>query len=982
MCESEEKRYMDRLSQILISKFSGIENCQLKDIVEFIVKEEGNSFHIGFFFLYDRVKKSFLLSEFFPKGDYTEEEKKVKAGLEEKKYDIDTDKPFESSCGLFYYVARNFINNSENEKNYLAINQIDKFKREETELAQYNIDFIELHNKVKSQYIFPVYIASEKLYEGKRDKILHAVIVLVSFSDKNKIKRHDLKLLSELISFIISVEARNIANKALHTFINTLSDVGRVKYSRTEYGKIINSLKQFYVDNEENNTLKHCLLKHASIWTLNGGESKNIFLVKEKNFNYNKGNMDITNIITNRIISNPGSPHYFYDFITDRIEKIKEKFEKNEEVPFQDLIEIRKFEEIGDRFYDKKKFQESSAIENDDIVVLFPILPHLGKEEDESKSKKGKNKKDFNIIGLMVFYFAQNTCAYYYDSNFLELIAHKIYENMQIVISRTRREVRRSIFEELSYMLEDDKKFFEASASVIKKTMDFEHCLIYLFNDDRTKFVLKTEVDGSNFPKEIEINIENSYGCFFDVLKDRQESTSSQNYFQILQTNPSSKMPLMWYSQTAIEDPEFQNNAPTIYSALLIPIQVPKNDIRGVLISLNNKRRIDMEGQSERSFFSLKDYEIASIGAESIAIYVEIFQSAGRYKQLLRKLAHEIPGQMSFIKQSNTQVKEEFETILERVQRIPSSDISKTIDEYQKRLIFNLLRQESQAARRVQLYAEYPRLEKLDPKHIRRELEILNMNLFLSSTIEDFRLTAEKQGVFVQFDFVHELHHQTKYTLEVHPLFELAVWNLINNAIQYAYFGTTILIKCEFGLQNNLIHVENIGISIPEDMKKKIFDEGVRSEAAKERYFKGTGLGLTMARQVVKVHKGGDILMENKNDICQRNIFGISELKRLLENFSSDAERERFINKKLPLPYKKTYTNFKKQLEFTEQEKEILNKYKKFLISNSNWADKNLIKNCLEDRFDGNENINHLFKKEINVPVSFIKFSIKMAVNI
>jgi len=979
MADIEERRYMDRLTQGLLARFSGIENFQLKDIVEFIVKEPSNSFNIGFFFLHDRVNKTFSLGDFFPKGDYTGEEVKIKAKLMQKKYDIDTAESPESACGLFYYVARNFRVNTEDENNYLAINNIDEFKKEENELARYNIDFIELQDKVKSQYIFPVYIANEKLHEGKRDKILHAVVVLVSFSEKNNIQRHDLKLLSDLISFIISVESRKLANRALHTFINTLSDVGTVKYSRTEYRKILNSLKQFYVDNEEKNTLKQCLLKHASIWTLNDIDPLNIFLVKEKNFNYLHEEIPITNIISNKGILGSDKPHYFFEFITRQIGKIKERVEKNEEIPFRELIEIQKFENIKALFYQGEKFQQSSEIENDDIVVLFPILPHLGKEQEERKDTK---KVGFKTAGLLVFYFAQNTCAYYYKPDFLELIAHKIYENIQIVIQKTRRDIRQSIFEKLSSMLEDDKVFFQTATRVIKQTMDFEHCLIYLFNDDRTRLVLKIDGERTDFPREIEIENEASYGCLLDIVKNQQESSTAHNYFKDLKDDSGDSwvdIPHIWYSPEAI-DPEVQIDAASIYSAMLIPIRISRTIVRGVLVCLNNRRDIDMTGKSEKSFFSLKDHEIASIGAESIAIYVEIFHLAGRYRQLLRRLAHEIPGQMNFIRQANTQIKEEFDSIFDRLQKKFGTETSQTIvNDYHRNLIFNLLAHQSQAARRVQLYAEYPRLEKLDPEHIRREIKPLNMNKFLASTIEDFRSTAVKHGVFVQFDFRHELPHQTKYSLEVHPLFELAVWNLINNAIQYAYFGTTIHIICEFGLQYNYIHVENIGIPIPGDMKDKIFAEGIRTEAARARYFKGAGLGLTLARQVVRAHKG-DILINNKNDICRRNVFGIYELKKLLNKKSSDEDRDRYINQKSPS--RKRYADFKQKLEFNMEENEILDKYRKFLISSSDRADKNLMKDCLDERFDGNENIDILFKREIYVPISFVRFSIKMPVNI
>lgn len=971
--EMDERRYLGKLSQEIVEKFSGVEQFQLKDIVEFIVNKERSIFNLGIICLHDQVNKTFTLGGFFPAGGFPGVESEIREILDKRKSDLDADAPPGPGCGLFYFVARNF-SKKENEKlNYLAINHLEEFKKEDKYLAQFDINIEVLGQQIKSQYIFPVYCANKQQGNEEREKILHAVIVLASFSDRNNIRKQDLKLLSDLISFIISVEARKIANRAIHTFINTLSDVGKVSYSKNEYRKIIQSLERLYVEKEEKDTLKQCLLKHASIWTLNDIDKDNMFLVKERNFNYKKkeGKMDLTDIITNRKVSNCSNnsvTHYFYDFIIEKKKKIDDSKKNRQSLPFQDLVATKKFMDISNQFYDRNQFQKLSGIEDNDIVVLFPIFPHLGQEKDD---RKDSERKEF--IGLMVLYFAQNTCAYYYKTDLLELIAHKIYENMQIVISKTGRKIQHAIFEKISDLLKDEQKFCQAAAKVIGEKMDFEQCLIYLFNNDQTSLRLMTEGDQTRFPVEINIDQEASYRCLLDIVKGWRRS--NLNYFQELQAHPKTETPFLWYNPAAIA-PDAHIAADAIYSAMMIPIQVPKNNARGVLICLNNKRNIDSEDTSDRSFFSLKDLDIASIGVESIAIYIEISQLATSQRQLLRKFAHEIPGQMNYIRQVNRQIKEEVESIIERLRKkLDPNSLMMVISEHQRRLLFNRIGHQSQAARRVLLFAEYSRLEKLDSKNIDSERQPLNLETFLASTIDGFRLSAEKQGVFVQFEIEHDLGRQKKSYLDVHPLFELAVWNLINNAIQYAYFGTVIHITCEFGLNFNRIHVKNIGIGIPTEMKEKMFQEGIRTEAAKKKFFMGTGQGLLLAQKVVKAHDG-EILIENRNNICTRNVFGLYELKRVMDGLLTDADRERFINQKSP--ERKKYADFKSRLEFTPQETDILSKYSKYLPSRSDRADEYIVRDYLRELFDGNENLDTIFEREIDVPVSYVNFCIQL----
>jgi two-component system sensor histidine kinase SenX3 len=123
----------------------------------------------------------------------------------------------------------------------------------------------------------------------------------------------------------------------------------------------------------------------------------------------------------------------------------------------------------------------------------------------------------------------------------------------------------------------------------------------------------------------------------------------------------------------------------------------------------------------------------------------------------------------------------------------------------------------------------------------------------VSQAIDDSRLVAEARKITVQFN--PALHVQV---LGDRTQLEMAVSNLIENAINYSPDGTQVSIteKCE----NNLIEiaVTDQGIGIPEKDMERIFERFYRVDPARSRQTGGTGLGLSIVKHVITNH-GGDI---------------------------------------------------------------------------------------------------------------------------
>ena len=91
----------------------------------------------------------------------------------------------------------------------------------------------------------------------------------------------------------------------------------------------------------------------------------------------------------------------------------------------------------------------------------------------------------------------------------------------------------------------------------------------------------------------------------------------------------------------------------------------------------------------------------------------------------------------------------------------------------------------------------------------------------------------------------------------------LALHNLVNNALKYTPAGGRIEVKVELTDGNLTIEVVDSGIGIADVDLAQIFERFYRANDSKVSEVTGSGLGLALAREVVRLH-GGDIRVESE----------------------------------------------------------------------------------------------------------------------
>ena len=92
---------------------------------------------------------------------------------------------------------------------------------------------------------------------------------------------------------------------------------------------------------------------------------------------------------------------------------------------------------------------------------------------------------------------------------------------------------------------------------------------------------------------------------------------------------------------------------------------------------------------------------------------------------------------------------------------------------------------------------------------------------------------------------------------------ERALWNLLDNAAKYSPRSKTIWVRGDVEDGRFVLSVRDQGIGIPKDEQSEVFRKFVRGAAATASAVKGTGLGLTLVRQIVEAH-GGEVRLESR----------------------------------------------------------------------------------------------------------------------
>jgi two-component system sensor histidine kinase CpxA len=136
-----------------------------------------------------------------------------------------------------------------------------------------------------------------------------------------------------------------------------------------------------------------------------------------------------------------------------------------------------------------------------------------------------------------------------------------------------------------------------------------------------------------------------------------------------------------------------------------------------------------------------------------------------------------------------------------------------------------------------------------DPSSLRRAP--LRLDELVQQLVEDSSIEAAAHGCELKYE------KREPVTVAGDPeLLGRAVENVIRNAIRYAPRETAVEVSLERNNGKVVVGVRDQGSGVPEEALPRLFDAFYRVEGDRDRASGGIGLGLSIARRAIELHRG------------------------------------------------------------------------------------------------------------------------------
>jgi two-component system, OmpR family, sensor histidine kinase VicK len=148
-------------------------------------------------------------------------------------------------------------------------------------------------------------------------------------------------------------------------------------------------------------------------------------------------------------------------------------------------------------------------------------------------------------------------------------------------------------------------------------------------------------------------------------------------------------------------------------------------------------------------------------------------------------------------------------------------------------------------------------LQRIESGDVTMEKQTCDAANLITQAIEAMQPMAQQQGIsLISRPSQQLIWADADYMLQ-------ALTNLLSNAIKFSQSGTQVVISLETQAEQTLFHIHDQGAGIPTDKLETIFERFQQVDSSDARRKGGTGLGLTICREIIEKH-GGRIWVESQ----------------------------------------------------------------------------------------------------------------------
>ncbi len=216
------------------------------------------------------------------------------------------------------------------------------------------------------------------------------------------------------------------------------------------------------------------------------------------------------------------------------------------------------------------------------------------------------------------------------------------------------------------------------------------------------------------------------------------------------------------------------------------------------------------------------------------------------------KLRHKVE-----IEQLITNMKLKFFTDISHELRTPLTLISSPVDNILKnyKLEPDIKEQlsivQSNTERMLRLVNQILDFRKIQNKKMKLQLEEFSLGNFVSEICQNFKKIAIEKGLDLNFE---DLSANENVWADKDKV-EKIIYNLLANAIKFTPRGKMVAVNVLKTDACIIVKVTDQGIGVPKEKVKSIFERFVSSESSNINFQPGTGIGLSLSKELAELHK-------------------------------------------------------------------------------------------------------------------------------
>lgn len=261
----------------------------------------------------------------------------------------------------------------------------------------------------------------------------------------------------------------------------------------------------------------------------------------------------------------------------------------------------------------------------------------------------------------------------------------------------------------------------------------------------------------------------------------------------------------------------------------------------GVIISVKSLNRIDA--------IIRKTEEITAHNLDEIILGGEYNDEFGRLVNKMNEMIARIRKSVEYMNQFSLAAAHELKTPLTIL--LGEIEVSlksrKTCDEYLQILKSNF----EETLRLIRIVDNLFFISKSEHSMINVDLREIDLQSLLLSMTHKMKVLGEEKRMNIEVNVLQEIK------INCDPdLLKQALSNLIDNAFKYGEESSTVKIIAEEDGDKVYIKIINRGVGINEQDREKIFDKFYRVDSSRARKTGGVGLGLSVVKSIVDLHKG------------------------------------------------------------------------------------------------------------------------------